>query len=503
VSNRSVTVSWSASTMPGGGAVSGYAVKRYDTNGNAQTIGSGCSGTVAALTCTETAVPAGTWRYTVTPLKNNWVGTESSQSSNVTVASPSLSFSSSTTLTSLPTTLNGTIAAFVGGQTVTFRLDNPTTGTVLSGTLTPSPVPSGGGASVTVTVPAGTSNGSHTVYVVGSSGDQASASITVAVAYTFTTAAWDLRDASSGSEANKSAQPAFADAFTLATGNWATAFSSTRYIEFDTNAPLPAGFPVTGASFNITYAANGGPETACFWFEVRSASTGAVIPGGTHGSSSNPVDCTTGTTQKTVSTTISELNTTDLANDARIRVYGRESNSRPFIIDVGTISGSTPSTSFTLYADNYTDAATGTPVSFPWALSASDATAYTTAANWATAFASTRYLKLTFPSYVPSTATVSGATFAMNYRPTTSGSTHNACWYFEVYSGSTLIGTHGSSSSPYSCESTSTYQADTVSLPEINTPARANGAIVKAYFRVSSSATKTDHDLGTLTVNYK
>src|SRR4051795_11229133 len=53
VSNRSVTVSWAARTMPGGGAVSGYVVKRYDTNSNAQTIGSGCSGTIAALTCTE------------------------------------------------------------------------------------------------------------------------------------------------------------------------------------------------------------------------------------------------------------------------------------------------------------------------------------------------------------------------------------------------------------------------------------------------------------------
>src|SRR5919205_1237185 len=98
VSNRSVTVSWSASTLPGGGAVSGYLVKRYDTNGNAQTIGSGCSGTIAALTCTETSVPGGTWRYTVTPVKGNWTGGESSQSSNVTVASPSLSFSSSTTV---------------------------------------------------------------------------------------------------------------------------------------------------------------------------------------------------------------------------------------------------------------------------------------------------------------------------------------------------------------------------------------------------------------------
>jgi hypothetical protein len=500
VSNRSVTVSWTASTMPGGGAVTGYVVKRYNTTGTVQTIGSGCSGTIAALTCTETSVPGGTWRYSVTPVKSNWTGTEGSQGSNVTVAAPSLSFSSSTTLTVLPTTLNGTIAAFVGGQTVTFRLDNASTGTILSGTLSPTPVPAGGGSSVTVTVPAGTSNGAHTVYVIGSSGDVASASITVAVAYTTTTSAWDLRDASSGTEANSSSTSAFADALTFPTGLWPTAFNSANYLEFNANAPLPAGFAVSGAAFNIKYAAGAAGDTACYWFEVRRASTGAVI--GTHGSTGAPVDCTTGTTQKAVSTPIAELNTTDLANDARIRVYGRESGARPFTVDLGTISGSTPSTAFTLYASSVTDASTGTPTTTPWSLAASGGTAFTTAVNWPAAFDATRYLKLTFPSYVPATATVSGGTFKMNYHPTTAGK--NACYYFEVYSGATLIGTHGSTGTPVSCNSTTTYTTDSVPLPEINTPARANGAIVKTYYWISGNGVRTtDHDLVTLSVNYQ
>ncbi|MEA2352750.1 MAG: hypothetical protein QOJ14_1164, partial [Thermoleophilaceae bacterium] len=76
VSNRSVTVSWAASTMPGGGAIASYVVKRYDTIGNVQTIGSGCSGTISALTCTETAVPGGTWKYSVAPTLGNWTGAE-------------------------------------------------------------------------------------------------------------------------------------------------------------------------------------------------------------------------------------------------------------------------------------------------------------------------------------------------------------------------------------------------------------------------------------------
>ncbi|MGH2965982.1 MAG: DUF7483 domain-containing protein [Solirubrobacterales bacterium] len=179
VSNRKVTVSWSASTLPGGAAVDGYQVKRYSTGGTQQTIGANCSGTIAALSCTENAVPSGSWKYTVTPVLANWRGTESAMSSTVTVASPAFTLNSST-VSCLPTTLTGQITNFIDGQTVTFRLDNPTSGTVLSGSIVPSPVPSSGTASVSVTIPAGTSSGSHTVYAVGSQGDTASAALTVA-----------------------------------------------------------------------------------------------------------------------------------------------------------------------------------------------------------------------------------------------------------------------------------------------------------------------------------
>src|SRR5919201_4523239 len=71
VSNRNVTVSWTASTLSGGGAVDGYIVKRYNGSGQQQTIGANCSGTITALSCTENSVPAGTWKYTVTPVLGN------------------------------------------------------------------------------------------------------------------------------------------------------------------------------------------------------------------------------------------------------------------------------------------------------------------------------------------------------------------------------------------------------------------------------------------------
>lgn len=175
-SGRNVTVNWSA---PGGGApANGYIVKRYNTSNVAQTVGAACSGTIAATSCVESAVPTGTWKYTVTAARGNWRGAESAYSSTVTVAAPALSLAPST-ITSFPTVLNGQVTSFATAQTVTFRLDNPTSGPVLSGSITPTPVPTNGTSSASVTIPAGTSNGAHTVYAIGSAGDQASQAITV------------------------------------------------------------------------------------------------------------------------------------------------------------------------------------------------------------------------------------------------------------------------------------------------------------------------------------
>jgi hypothetical protein len=181
ITGRNVTVSWTTSSFAGGGPnVSDYTVKRYNTGGTLQTIGASCSGTISALTCTENNVPSGSWKYSVTPKAgSNWVGTEGSQSTTQVVNAASYTLSSSSTLKSLPQTLSGNLADFMTGQTVTYRLDNPTTGTVLSATTTPSTIGTNGAATNSVTVPAGTSNGSHTIYAIGSAGDQASVSITV------------------------------------------------------------------------------------------------------------------------------------------------------------------------------------------------------------------------------------------------------------------------------------------------------------------------------------
>ena len=135
--------------------------------------------------------PPGTWRYRVAPANANWRGAESAASAAVTVATPALSLAPPS-VTTLPAALTGQITNYVNGQTVTFRLDNPTTGTVLTGSIIPSPVPANGTANVSVTLPSGTAAGAHTVYAIGSLGDTASAPVTVLVPQTLVTTAWDL-----------------------------------------------------------------------------------------------------------------------------------------------------------------------------------------------------------------------------------------------------------------------------------------------------------------------
>lgn len=78
----SVALAWTASTTAGGRAVSGYTVRRYGaaTGGAPVQATGGCAGVVTTGSCTESAVPNGTWYYAVTPLLGNWSGAESARS---------------------------------------------------------------------------------------------------------------------------------------------------------------------------------------------------------------------------------------------------------------------------------------------------------------------------------------------------------------------------------------------------------------------------------------
>lgn len=179
VTGRNVTVSWPAASFADGTPVTGYRVARYDAVSQiAATVATACDGVVTALSCVEAAVPPGTWRYRVTPVQASWTGTEGPQSPIATVASPSFGFASSVTITSLPDTRAGTVSGFVTGESVRFRLDGAG-GPLLVGSTTPDPVPFSGAATTSVTLPAGTSDGVHSVFAVGSAGSTASASVTI------------------------------------------------------------------------------------------------------------------------------------------------------------------------------------------------------------------------------------------------------------------------------------------------------------------------------------
>ena len=182
VTVRNVAVSWSANQFPAGTPVNAYRVTRYDVATNtAQTMLSNCNGIVTGNSCTEQGVPGGNWRYTVTPVHQNWVGSPSSLSTAVTVQAPSLTLNAPTTFVLLPGAVTGSVANYASGQSLTFRLDSPTTGTVLTGSSAPATIGAAGTATISATIPPGTPNGTHTVYAISSNGDVASASITVNV----------------------------------------------------------------------------------------------------------------------------------------------------------------------------------------------------------------------------------------------------------------------------------------------------------------------------------
>lgn len=180
------------------------------------------------------------------------------------------------------------------------------------------------------------------------------------------TPAFQVGDASSGTEVDRSSSFAFSgDSLTATTSAWSSAFASDRYLEFDFNDSLASGVAVSSSTFDLSLASSGAGE-ACYYFEVRRISTGAVL--GTHGSSGSPVGCVTGTTPGSFSTAMPSLATTSIANDLRIRVFGRESGSSPMVIDLANVAGTTLHQAFTLYPVMFRDAADTSVESIPWGL---------------------------------------------------------------------------------------------------------------------------------------
>ena len=185
---RAVTISWAATALANGHPVDGYLVTRYDANPPyaPQITLAGCGGVVDALSCTETAVPFGSWQYTITPVIGaDWRGTESTKSGTVTIGAGSLTLAQSTLglaafgSGSSPATLSGSLSGFASNEGVTYRLDDSTSGTILAGS--PAAAHGSGNATVSITLPR-PAEGSHSIFAVGDAvpyPSQASAAILV------------------------------------------------------------------------------------------------------------------------------------------------------------------------------------------------------------------------------------------------------------------------------------------------------------------------------------
>ncbi|MCU1657692.1 MAG: hypothetical protein JWO57_2348 [Pseudonocardiales bacterium] len=145
------TITFNRLTTTSGRTVSAFVVNRYSTSsGGAPAATFACTpgGTGASVSCTESAVPAGTWYYSDTPAVSGslWQGTESARSNAVTTdtVAPSVTYSQTPVANGNgynSTTVSATLTATdnLGGSGVghiTYSIDGGTSVQVNAATAT-------------------------------------------------------------------------------------------------------------------------------------------------------------------------------------------------------------------------------------------------------------------------------------------------------------------------------------------------------------------------------
>ena len=174
--SANAAVHWGPTTLNAGGDADGYVIRRYDgITDEEETVGEDCAGTIVALTCTESDLPSGRWRYTVTPVfGGNWHGAESARSGPVITGSATLELAQTVYGAGLPTQTTGSLTGFAANEAITYTLDD------VSIDGSPSHVAANGNAAITALTIPDVADGPHTVIVEGVvSGLMASAGILV------------------------------------------------------------------------------------------------------------------------------------------------------------------------------------------------------------------------------------------------------------------------------------------------------------------------------------
>ena len=162
------------------------------------------------------------------------------------------------------------------------------------------------------------------------------------------TPAFSVSDNSSGAATDGSSANAFGnDGRYFLSRVLPAAFAADRYLDFDFNGPLPAGLTAQTVAASVRLSSDLGTGTVCVYFELRRASTNALLS--SHGTSATPSACTSGTTASVVSINFGAVTTTDVANDLRLRMFARDTSAGALRLDEATISGQTPYSSWTLY----------------------------------------------------------------------------------------------------------------------------------------------------------
>ena len=313
-----------------------------------------------------------------------------------------------------------------------------------------------------------------------------------------TTTGWTVNDQADGSVADLSDPTTVTDGVYASMGNWATAYSATRFVSMDFMGTRPAGLAVSSAMLRLDMAAAGAGSTLCFYFDVIKTSDGSVLA--SHGNSTTPAGCVTGTTITAVDTALPEVTSTNIANDLSIKLYAKDSGGKPIRIDRVAITGSTPYNSFAHYRQSTIDSADGSAATVIWGPALNDTNALATGGNFGGTFASNKYVEVTFPTgHVPTGSTINSVDLSVKFKSPNAG--RAMCVYYEAYSGATLVGTTGSTSSPYCSDSASNWRTDTIALAGVDTVAEVNGLKLRIYGQVSGGG-KGSWDLIQLRPNY-